>query len=292
MGKMPNREGIRTNTGSRDGTAFLLYTLVRHEKPSLVVEVGVADGRSTQVIQARWTRRRRPPGECRHLDEVGGGAKGHPAVDLHPCPHAPENIRSLTKDLAEVGSPDLFFHDGSLVSRPIRRLSRRLGADAAGQRPRSDDVDLSYFIHLVTAFGVKPVVLTDGLRAGVGWFAPDAPSERSFHEAPGPAWPLGAGEGSCPYSDCPAARGLRVGSWLGPRRGSLEHGDLNGKSALVTGAQRGWRHVSLTCASTGGFHRHRLLSVLSVCRHAHYERVPVVQVPVGPCSRPTHSHVT
>ena len=33
-----------------DGTAYLLYMLVRQAKPALAVEVGVADGRSTRII--------------------------------------------------------------------------------------------------------------------------------------------------------------------------------------------------------------------------------------------------
>jgi predicted O-methyltransferase YrrM len=151
-----------------DGTAFLLYTLIRHEKPSLVLEVGVADGRSTQVILSALDAN-----EAGRLvsvditDEVGGGARGHPRWTLRVHTPGRASVAQLRNLLAEVGPPDLFFHDGS-HGYP----DQYGGFLAAWERMQpgsvlaSDDVDWSFaFIHLVTAVGVKPVVLIDGLRA-------------------------------------------------------------------------------------------------------------------------------
>jgi predicted O-methyltransferase YrrM len=95
-----------------DGTALLLYMLVRHAKPSLTVEVGVANGRSTQVILRALDAN--DAGRLVSVDidpEVGGAARGHPRWSLRVHSPGRSSSNQLRDLFAEVGPPDLFFHD-------------------------------------------------------------------------------------------------------------------------------------------------------------------------------------
>ena len=151
-----------------DSTASLLYTLVRHTKPALAVEVGVADGRSTQVILSALDANN--AGRLVSVDikdDVGGGANGHPRWSLRvhsPGRSSSDQLRDL---LAEVGSPDLFFHD---ASHSYYDQYAEYFVAWEHMRPGSlfvsDDVDWSCaFIDMATAFCVQPIVLNEGRKA-------------------------------------------------------------------------------------------------------------------------------
>jgi predicted O-methyltransferase YrrM len=155
-----------------NSTALLLYTLVRHAKPSFSVEVGVADGRSTQVILSALDANK--AGQLVSVDvntDVGGGARGHPRWSLRVHSPGKSSSRQLRDLLAEVGPPDLFFHDG--MHTYYDQYGEYLAAwehMRPGSLFVSDDVDWSFaFIELTRAFCVEPVALIDR-RKVVGVF--------------------------------------------------------------------------------------------------------------------------
>jgi len=151
-----------------DGTAFLLYSLVRHAKPSLTIEVGVADGRSTQVILSALDANE--GGRLISVDisdEVGGSAAGHPRWSLRVRSPGRSASRQLQDLLEEVGPPDLFFHDAahSYYDQYADYLAAWQHMQP-GSLFMSDDVDQSCaFIDLVTSCRVKPVILTERRKA-------------------------------------------------------------------------------------------------------------------------------
>jgi predicted O-methyltransferase YrrM len=150
-----------------DNTARLLYTLVRHLKPALVVEVGVATGRSTQVMLAALDANDHGRLVSADIDAgVGGDARGHPRWELRV--HNPrKSARQLDELLAEVGPPDLFLHDGSHAY--YDQLAEYLIA-FEHMRPDSvfvsDDVDWSFaFYDFTRDVGVESVVLLEQRKA-------------------------------------------------------------------------------------------------------------------------------
>jgi len=151
-----------------DATACLLYTLVRHTKPSLTVEVGVADGRSTQIILSALDAN--DAGRLVSVDvsdDVGGGARGHPRWSLRVHFSGRSSSAQLRRLFAEIGPPDLFFHDASHTY--YDQYAEYLAA-CEYMRPGSlfvsDDVDWSFAFHdLTTALSVRPVVLAEGRKA-------------------------------------------------------------------------------------------------------------------------------
>ncbi len=142
-----------------DGTVLLLYALVRHVKPSLAIEVGVADGRSTQVILSAMDAN--DAGRLVSVDikdDVGGLARGHPRWSLR-IHSADRSFRQLQELLAEVGAPDLFFHDGSHTY--YDQFAEYLSA-VESMRPRSvfisDDIHYSFaFLDVAAGVDVRPV---------------------------------------------------------------------------------------------------------------------------------------
>jgi predicted O-methyltransferase YrrM len=151
-----------------DATACLLYTLVRHTKPSLTVEVGVADGRSTQVILSALDAN--DAGRLVSVDisnDVGGGAGGHPRWSLRVHSPGRSSSEQLRRLFAQIGPPDLFFHDAShAYYDQYAEYLAAWGHMRPGSLFVSDDVDWSFaFYDLTTAFSVRPVVLTEGRKA-------------------------------------------------------------------------------------------------------------------------------
>lgn len=151
-----------------DATACLLYTLVRHTKPSLAVEIGVADGRSTQVILSALDAN--DAGRLISVDvrnDVGGGARGHPRWSLRVHSPGRSSSQQLRRLFAETGPPDFFFHDASHAY--YDQYAEYLAAwehMRPGSLFVSDDVDWSFaFYDLTVAFSVRPVVLTEGRKA-------------------------------------------------------------------------------------------------------------------------------
>jgi predicted O-methyltransferase YrrM len=155
-----------------DSTAFLLYMLVRQAKPSLALEVGVANGRSTQVILSALDANE--TGRLVSVDidpEVGGAARGHPRWSLRVHTPGRSSSQQLRDLLVEVGSPGLFFHDaGHLYYEQYPEYLAVCEHMRPGGLFASDDVDMSYaFLDVTRSLNVKPVVLTDR-RKVVGVF--------------------------------------------------------------------------------------------------------------------------
>jgi predicted O-methyltransferase YrrM len=151
-----------------DGTASLLYTLVRHLHPDLVMEVGVADGRATQIILSALDAN--GSGRLVSVDiksDVGGAATGHPRWSLHVHGSGKSSSKQLQHLITQVGPPDFFFHDASHTY--YDQYAEYL---VAWERMRpgslfaSDDVDQSFaFLDFTKALNVKPVVLVDRRKA-------------------------------------------------------------------------------------------------------------------------------
>jgi predicted O-methyltransferase YrrM len=150
-----------------DRTAELLYAIIRHRAPELVVEVGVADGRSTQVILAALDRNEK--GRLVSVDikdDVGGAAVGHTrwSLRIHRQDHSDTQLRAL---LDEIGPPDVLFHDAG------HSFFEQFGDYlAAWDRMRpggvllSDDVDNTWaFLDIVRLAGTPPCVLMDRRKA-------------------------------------------------------------------------------------------------------------------------------
>ena len=154
------------------GTAYLLYMLVRRVRPSLTVEVGVADGVSTAVILSALDANAH--GRLVSVDvdaDAGVIAARHPRWRLRT--HRPKDLRSrqLRNLLAEIGPPDLFFHDAMhTYYAQYGEFCAALDHMQTGGVFISDDVDHSWaFVDLVNSRQVEPVVLVDGRKA-VGAF--------------------------------------------------------------------------------------------------------------------------
>lgn len=151
-----------------DRTALLLYTLVRRSKPQLVLEIGVADGRATQVILSALDAN--GSGRLVSADiksDVGGAAAGHPRWTLRVHSTKVSSSRQVRELVEQVGSPDLFFHDGShTYYDQYQECLVAWRAMRSGSLLVSDDVDQSFaFLDLARAAGCKPVVLTDRRKA-------------------------------------------------------------------------------------------------------------------------------
>jgi predicted O-methyltransferase YrrM len=154
-----------------DSTARLLYSVVRHLKPDLVVEVGVADGRSTQtILNAMDANEAGRLVSVDIADDVGGPARGHPRWTLHI-----HSVRNASTELAGLldreGPADVFFHDAG-HTYASQYADYLVGYD--GLRPGgvfiSDDIDWSWaFLDLAYARDLRPIVLAD-LRKAVGAF--------------------------------------------------------------------------------------------------------------------------
>jgi predicted O-methyltransferase YrrM len=154
--------------GVGDGTAYLLYVLVRHQRPTLAVEVGVADGRSTQVILSALDANE--SGRLISVDinhDVGGAAGGHPRWTLHVLSPGRSSHRQLRNLLSAAGPLDFFFHDASHTY-----YDQYADYIAAWEHMRpgslfmSDDVDWSFaFLDLARYLRLNPVVLVDQRKA-------------------------------------------------------------------------------------------------------------------------------
>ncbi|HZU39959.1 MAG TPA: class I SAM-dependent methyltransferase [Solirubrobacteraceae bacterium] len=151
-----------------DRTAQLLYTLVRSLKPSLVFEIGVADGRSTSTILGALDANER--GRLVSVDitaDVGRALAGHPRWELRLRPPAKTSAAVLRQLLAEYGPPELFFHDAAHTyydqyADYLAAIDHML----PGGVIVSDDVDLSWaFLDFTRAYGVSPTVLVDRRKA-------------------------------------------------------------------------------------------------------------------------------
>ena len=164
-----------------EGTAYLLYMLVRHLKPALTVEVGVADGRSTEVILSALDTN--DSGRLISIDideEAGAALAGHPRWQLRTHSPGRASSRQLGILLSEVGPPELFFHDA--MHTYDGQYADYLAAwehMRPGSLFVSDDVDESWaFVDLARRFRLTPVVLTDRRKAAGMLRRPDISAGR------------------------------------------------------------------------------------------------------------------
>lgn len=153
-------------------TAYLLYMLVRHVRPSQTLEIGVADGLSTQVILSALDAN--DHGRLTSVDisdDVGGAARDHPRWHLHVRATGRSSRRELQDLLADMGPLDLFFHDaGHKYHDQYADYVDALDHMLPGSLFVSDDVDWSWaFLDITRNAGIKPVVLVDRRKA-VGTF--------------------------------------------------------------------------------------------------------------------------
>jgi predicted O-methyltransferase YrrM len=164
-----------------EATAYLLYMLIRHTRPSQVLELGVADGRSTQVILSALDAN--DHGRLLSVDitdEVGGLAAGHPRWRLHVRSRGRSSRRELKELLADVGPPDLFFHDAMhTYHEQYADYLDALDYMLPGSVFVSDDVDHSFaFLDIMVKVGVEPVVLVDSRKAVGAFLLPGVRPDR------------------------------------------------------------------------------------------------------------------
>jgi predicted O-methyltransferase YrrM len=149
-----------------DETSALLYALVRAARPTQVVEVGVADGRSSAVILAALDAN--DHGTLVSVDiaeEVGGAARGHPRWELRI--HQPRTaVGQLERLLAARRPIDLFFHDGShRYADQYAEYALAIGALRRGGLLVSDDVDATFaFLDVAARFSLPFTALVDSRR--------------------------------------------------------------------------------------------------------------------------------
>ena len=162
-------------------TAYLLYMLVRHVRPSQTLEIGVGDGCSTQVILSALDAN--DNGRLISIDitdDVGGAARGHPRWQLHVRSSGRSSSKDLEDLLADIGPPDLFFHD-ALHTYHDQYADYAVVVDhmRPGSLFASDDVDWSWaFLDITTNLGIKPVVLVDRRKAVGAFLLPEEPPGR------------------------------------------------------------------------------------------------------------------
>ena len=153
-----------------DGTAFLLYAFVRTARPEVLVEVGVADGRSTFIILAALDKN--DFGQLHSVDirdDVGLVIRRHQRWKLHI--HDPDRNGQLGRLLRDLGPIDFYFHDAG-HSYENQTHDYMVGLEALRQNGifMSDDVDCSYgFLDVCRVFGVRPTILAES-RKMVGVF--------------------------------------------------------------------------------------------------------------------------
>jgi predicted O-methyltransferase YrrM len=158
--------------GVEESTALLLYALVREARPAVVLEVGVANGRSTQVILSALDTN--GAGQLVSVDidpRAGGPARGHPRWSLRVHTGGKSSTRELRQLMEELGPVDFFFHDaGHSYSEQYSEYLIGLEYLRPGGLFVSDDVDMSFaFLDVARRANVRPVALTDR-RKVVGLF--------------------------------------------------------------------------------------------------------------------------
>lgn len=144
------------------GTALLLYGIVRQTRPSTVVEVGVADGRSTFVILAALDANQH--GRLVSVDvkdDVGNSVAGHERWDLRV--HDASSRTQLASMLKNLGPIDLYWHDAMHTYEfQASEYLDGLAALGAGGSFVSDDVDHSNaFLDVCRSRSIKPALLMD-----------------------------------------------------------------------------------------------------------------------------------
>ncbi|MCI4363525.1 MAG: class I SAM-dependent methyltransferase [Thermoplasmata archaeon] len=164
------RPGLRfaARTAFLRGEAWVLYALVRRQRPEVVVETGVANGHSSSVLLEALRRNER--GRLTSFDiEPGAGELVPPELrdrwDLRILPArrpAPAFERAM-EGLERIG---LFLHDSDHSYEWMELEFRSAwGKLAPGGFLAADDIDWSYaFIDFARKVGVQPYVLVEASK--------------------------------------------------------------------------------------------------------------------------------
>jgi predicted O-methyltransferase YrrM len=149
--------------GVESGTSFLLYSLIRLQKPSVVVESGVANGESTFLLLSAL--RANKQGQLHSVEiseDVGCLLSEEDKKNWHL--HVTDGSkRAFTQIVSSLSPIDLFVHDSDhsywwhyFELESVHRHLARTGIVA------SDDCDKSYaFLDFCEALGKKPLLLHD-----------------------------------------------------------------------------------------------------------------------------------
>jgi predicted O-methyltransferase YrrM len=143
----------------------LLYLLVRLTRPEVVLETGVADGRSTAVTLAALAAN--GTGTLHSVDispEVGGLVTDRERWRLHVVDPLADDFERVVAGLPSI---DLFLHDGdhsyAAQTREYEAVWPRMHE---GGVFLSDDVDYSWaFVHFLDRKGLRPHLLMEQRKA-------------------------------------------------------------------------------------------------------------------------------
>jgi predicted O-methyltransferase YrrM len=148
-----------------EGSAFLLYALVRNLKPNTILETGVANGHSSYFILSALRANGR--GLLHSVDrsaEVGGllNSAERQYWRLHVLPSSGLK-KSFLSILETLPSLDLFLHDSDhTYAWQAFELDAALKKIAAGGIVACDDCDSSYaFLDFCRETGLRPAILVE-----------------------------------------------------------------------------------------------------------------------------------
>jgi predicted O-methyltransferase YrrM len=156
----PARWGVEASTG------LTLYALTRLLQPNVVVETGVADGRSSFMILSALERNGK--GTLHSFDvrpDAGSLARGHAQWNLTQSD--PDDPRStFTAALAELDVIDMFVHDSDHgYPNQMFEYESAWPKVPAGGVLASDDVDLTKaYLDFATREGQHPEFLFDSRK--------------------------------------------------------------------------------------------------------------------------------
>jgi predicted O-methyltransferase YrrM len=142
-------------------TGLLLYALVRLRRPRIVVETGVADGRSTALVLAALEHN--GDGRLHSIDvarDVGGLVSARDRWELHVT----DGGAGALGDIMRAERPvDLFFHDGDHhYAAQTAEYELALSHLRPGGLLVSDDVDASYaFLDFCARHALPATALLD-----------------------------------------------------------------------------------------------------------------------------------
>jgi predicted O-methyltransferase YrrM len=146
-------------------TLKALYQFVRVCQPAVVVETGVANGLSTEII-LQALRRNTSKGVLHSVDikeDVGSLVSNKDFWRLHVTNGTARAFHAILKN---VGPIDIFYHDSDHEYRPqMAELRGAISALSPGGVLLSDDVDWSYaFLDFCTTSGARPSFLVDSRK--------------------------------------------------------------------------------------------------------------------------------
>lgn len=148
-----------------EGTGFVLYVWIRHRKPKVIVETGVANGHSTVILLNAISRNNQ--GELHSTDvakDAGALVKPDERSNWHYHQLPPTSYRRAFQELlSRLGPIDLFFHDSlHTYTWQLFEYQSVFTKILPGGLLASDDVDSSYaFMDFCRSTVQRPSVLFD-----------------------------------------------------------------------------------------------------------------------------------